>query len=82
MTPNRIYLDGKSERVKTMRAKCLRIEDEHNGAKEFEVTVGRFYKVVDTNITSMSNEPYISVIGNFGVEVQRPQRNFKIMYKG
>ncbi len=62
-----------------MRAKCLKVEKADDKSKDAEVTEGQFYKVVEATVTSIATpEPFISIVGNSGEEVQRPKRNFQI----
>lgn len=61
-----------------MRAKCLNVHKADDKSKDNEVTAGKFYTVVNETIQSMGNEEYVSIIGNSGVEVERPKRNFQI----
>lgn len=62
-----------------MRAKCLNVEQATDKSKDPEVTAGMFYTVVQSSIQSIASpEPFISIVGNSGEEVQRPKRNFQI----
>lgn len=63
-----------------MRAKCLNVDKPDNGSKDTEVVVGGFYVVIEANVQSIASpEPFISIVGHSGEEVQRPKRNFKIL---
>lgn len=62
-----------------MRAKCLTVGVAEDKSKDHEVVVGGFYAVIEANVKSIASpEPFISIIGNSGEEVQRPRKNFKI----
>jgi hypothetical protein len=61
------------------RAKCL-THFNRDGIRDPEITRGRFYYVKDTNLhtTGINDQPFVTIKGNSGVDVERPASSFVI----
>ena len=59
------------------RAKCVS-HFSHEGRRDPELTFGRFYPVknCDTRSMAINDQPYITVQGNSGVDIERPASSF------
>ena len=59
-----------------MRAKCL--VDTKEGIKDPEITAGRFYNVLETDVMVMGESDIrISIVGDKGIQIDRPGSWFK-----
>jgi hypothetical protein len=62
--------------IKSMpRAKCVARET-YEGQADNDVTVGKFYDVSGYENVMGNPEPFIRFVGDTGVEISRPKRQF------
>jgi hypothetical protein len=64
-----------------IRAKCIKdhwVTVGRKPIKDPDITVGKFYQVLEQKIISMGSDTMLSVKGDLGEEIVRPKHLFKI----
>lgn len=62
-----------------MRVRCRTNRWHPSRCPDPELTTGRFYTVVDSNVSTMAGESLYTLVGDSGEEIQRPKYAFALM---
>jgi len=76
VTDRKITMESWVNEQAPFSPKVFCINDRENEVKDPEITKDKFYKLVQVNVFIMESDPWLSVIGDNGIEVSRPKTSF------